>query len=55
MRTPTAWLQQLTYNNVVLSLLCMLLPIQSQTNPWAFCLSYWELYGYFYKLRGKKT
>jgi hypothetical protein len=29
----------------------MLLSTQSQTNPWAFCLSYWELYGYFYKLR----
>jgi hypothetical protein len=28
-----------------------LLLLQSQSNPWAFCLSYWELYGHFYKLR----
>jgi hypothetical protein len=35
----------------VLFPLCLLLLVQSQTNPWAFCLSYWELYGYFYKLR----
>jgi hypothetical protein len=40
-----------------LSMWCCLPPffpcpaLQSQTNPWTFCLSYWELYGYFYKLR----
>eukprot|EP00775_Hariotina_reticulata_P005568 gene5568-5805_t len=30
--------------------LLMLGPSNSHTSPWAFCLSYWELYGYFYKL-----
>jgi len=30
--------------------LLMLGPSNSPTSPWAFCLSYWELYGYFYKL-----
>lgn len=30
--------------------LLLLGPTQSSSNPWAFCLSYWELYGYFYKL-----
>jgi hypothetical protein len=30
--------------------LLLLGPTQSHSNPWAFCLSHWELYGYFYKL-----
>lgn len=32
--------------------LLLLGPTQSHSNPWAFCLSHWELYGYFYKLGG---
>jgi hypothetical protein len=30
--------------------LLLLGPTQSHSSPWAFCLSHWELYGYFYKL-----
>jgi hypothetical protein len=30
--------------------LLLLGPTQSHASPWAFCLSHWELYGYFYKL-----
>jgi hypothetical protein len=30
--------------------LLLLGPTQSNSSPWAFCLSHWELYGYFYKL-----
>lgn len=32
--------------------LLLLGPTQSATNPWAFCLSHFELYGYFFKLDG---
>ncbi len=31
--------------------LLLLGPTTSATSPWAFCLSYWELYGYFYKMQ----
>ncbi len=33
--------------------LLLLGPTSSTTgNPWAFCLSHWELYGYFHRLDG---